>query len=262
MKLSLALFSSVFCDTLPYDTQCTSIGGTCTDYRYLTCIAGYATGKCNGDNNRKCCLPCDTSCQLKEESDSLNDGKCTSAGGECKHNTNYCNGYYSSGLCGGGSARQCCKTGSTNCELLTYSNTWVKGYNGLTVKIDQGFKSAMDTMNNYAGQCGVTVYVTHAFRKEGQEIGGTVVPPASHSNHLTGHAIDMNLDTPRGWCNSSCLAAESNTNAKCFTDKIIANAGLRWGQSFNDPVHIDDNLWYSNSNTWTDLYYKHQNSCS
>ena len=45
--------------------------------------------------------------------------------------------------------------------------------------------------------CGVTVWVTHAFRKDGQDIGGTIVPPASKSNHLVGHAIDMNLDTPR-----------------------------------------------------------------
>ena len=92
------------------------------------------------------------------------------------------------------------------------------------------------------------MWVTHAFRKEGQDIGGTIVPPASKSNHLVGHAIDMNLDTPRiasqtlsygpynivfnmkfekhlfrGWCNSTCLAAESNTHAKCFTDAIQAH---------------------------------------
>ena len=39
--------------------------------------------------------------------------------------------------------------------------------------------------------------VTYAFRKEDQDIGGTNVPPASKSNHLVGHTIDMNLDTPR-----------------------------------------------------------------
>ena len=57
------------------------------------------------------------------------------------------------------------------------------------------------------------------FRKEGQDIGGTIVPPATTSNHLVGHASDMNLETPRGWCNSICLAAENNSYAKCFTDK-------------------------------------------
>ena len=74
----------------------------------------------------------------------------------------------------------------------------MKGYNGLRVEVEAGFKTHMDTINTYARQCSVTVYVTHAFRQEGQEIGGTVVPPASNSNHLVGHAIDFNLDTPSG----------------------------------------------------------------
>ena len=144
---------------------------------------------------------------------------------------------------------------------IRYSNSKIVGYNGLRIEIDQGFKSHMDTLNSYAISCSVTVQVTHAFRKEGQEIGGTVVPPASHSNHLVGHAIDFNLETPRGWCNGDCLAAQNNSNAKCFTDKVVANRDLRWGQSFNDPVHIDDDLWYSNSRQWEDLYYANQNNC-
>ena len=35
----------------------------------------------------------------------------------------------------------------------------------------------------------------------------------------------------RGWCNSTCLAAESNTHAKCFTDAIQAHGpgfDLHW----------------------------------
>ena len=39
--------------------------------------------------------------------------------------------------------------------------------------------------------------VTHAFRTKDQNLDGTVVTPASKSNHLVGHAIDMNLKTPR-----------------------------------------------------------------
>ena len=55
---------------------------------------------------------------------------------------------------------------------------------------------------------------------QGQSIGGTVVPPATKSNHLVGHAIDFNLETPSGWCNGDCLDWESNSYAKCFTDKV------------------------------------------
>ena len=62
----------------------------------------------------------------------------------------------------------------------------------------------------------------------------------------------------RGWCNSTCLAAESNTHAKCFTDAIKAHAVLRWGQSFNDPVHIDDYLNGKNPSKWDELFQSNQ----
>ena len=39
--------------------------------------------------------------------------------------------------------------------------------------------------------------VIHAFRHKDQNLDGTVVTPVSKSNHLVGHAIDMNLETPR-----------------------------------------------------------------
>jgi hypothetical protein len=87
----------------------------------------------------------------------------------------------------------------------------IKGYNGLRIEVDAGFKSEMDKMNQFAKDCSVTVQVTHAFRKEGQNIGGTIVPPASNSNHLVGHAIDFNLETPNGWCNGDCLDWENNS---------------------------------------------------
>ena len=74
-------------------------------------------------------------------------------------------------------------------------------------------------MNTWARQCSVTVYVTHAFRTEGHNIGGTIVPPATNSNHLVGHALDVNLDTPSGWCNGDCMMWQSNSAAKCWTDK-------------------------------------------
>ena len=70
MKLSIALASAVFADT-----QCTSKGGTCTDYRYTTCYAGYERYICNGDSNRQCCLYCSPTCEAKEELDSAGDSR-------------------------------------------------------------------------------------------------------------------------------------------------------------------------------------------
>ena len=60
---------------------------------------------------------------------------------------------------------------------------------------------------------------------------------------------------------SKIILPDSNNDFKCFTDKIQSDLNLRWGQDFNDPVHIDDNLYYSNANSWNSLYYDNQNNC-
>lgn len=268
MKLSLLFASAAWAsdNAAPADAACDRIGGTCLNWDYYLCTAGWETGLCSGANNIKCCNNCDRSCQNTEAG--YNDRQCKAEGGKCQHNTNKCTGgSYSSGKCDGPSARQCCGGssggggGSGKCNLVTYSSTRIKGYNGLTVRVDNGFKSEMDKMDGFAKQCSVTVWVTHAFRKEGQSIGGTVVPPASNSNHLVGHAIDFNLDTPSGWCNGDCLDWESNSYGKCFTDKIQADRTLDWGAMFDDPVHVDDYLNGRNPSQWQSLYYDNQ-SCN
>ena len=114
--------------------SCTNIGGRCTDWRYTNCPgyfslkrlnvfrstilsvwklhkAGYQQGLCPGDSNQRCCLNCNPSCQADEEYFLQFDGPCTSSGGACLVNSNYCAGYYSSGKCGGYNNRQCCSTG-------------------------------------------------------------------------------------------------------------------------------------------------------
>ena len=64
------------------------------------------------------------------------------------------------------------------------------------------------------------------FSFQGQVLSGTIVEPAEKSNHLAGRAIDMNLDTATGWCNSTCLREvdedpdNSNQAAKCFINKV------------------------------------------
>ena len=139
------------------DTQCTRIGGTCLNWDYYLCTAGWETGLCSGASNIRCCKPCDRNCQNTENS--YNDKACTDKGGKCQHNSNKCSsGGYSGGLCGGPSARQCCGAsggggGSGSCNLVTYSSSRIKGYNGLTVKVDKGFKSEMDKMDGFARQC-------------------------------------------------------------------------------------------------------------
>nr|XP_039265697.1 lysozyme g-like [Styela clava] len=112
------------------DWGCTKDGGTCQDYRNAVCTAGYETGLCDGDSNRRCCLQCSASCASSEAMYSQNDGECDTAGGDCHHNSNYCDGTYYNGKCGGPSERQCCVSsggggligGGIGCSSTKYGN--------------------------------------------------------------------------------------------------------------------------------------------
>merc|ERR1712130_559378 len=95
MKLLATILAVAFSSPADFlintrDTQCTNKGGQCLDWRYYVCTAGYSSGLCNGDNNRKCCNKCDNSCVSQENQDKRGDGKCDDMGGKCMHNTNYC----------------------------------------------------------------------------------------------------------------------------------------------------------------------------
>ena len=171
-----------------------------------------------------------------------------------------------SGYCSGPASTQCC-VDIGDCPLVVYSSTNVKGYNSKTVYVDADFVRYMDKIQSIAKSSQVTVYVTQAFRKDGVPVDGAIVPPASHSNHLVGHAIDMNLDTPLGWCNSDCLlAAYSNPSHNSYANNFIKQVqrnGMRWGGIWvpTDPVHIDDGLNVYNDSEWEDLYIYIQPLC-
>jgi len=93
------------------DDQCTGQGGKCQDYSVRTCLAGYEDNKCGGNALRKCCLPCGSSCESTHQSYASGDSACSSAGGQCKMDSNLCHGEYQTGLCGGPAGRKCCISG-------------------------------------------------------------------------------------------------------------------------------------------------------
>ena len=135
-------------DVAVTDAACDRIGGSCLNWDYYLCTAGWETGLCSGPNNIKCCKECNQACVNQENR--YNDKACTDKGGKCQHNTNKCSsGGYQGGLCEGPSERQCCGAsgggGGGSCNLQNYSNTNIKGYNGLTVQIDKGFKARPKT---------------------------------------------------------------------------------------------------------------------
>jgi hypothetical protein len=144
--------------------------------------------------------------------------------------------------------------GST-CALTTYTGS---NFVGDTVTADVEFVDSLTAINQHAVDNDVQVHVTDSFRAAGTTVSGAIVTPATNSNHLAGHAIDMNVKygaTKTDWCNSTCLGGTLPEGVSGFIDAIKGDTGLRWGGDFStaDPVHIDDNLNSDNA-AWKARY--------
>ena len=121
--------------------------------------------------------------------------------------------------------------------------------------MDTDFIPHLDRLNQYALDCGVDIYVTSSTREPGRKVSGKIVPQAGRSNHLVGHAIDMNLQLDSGdFFNSSKLKklADQPRSVRDFIKKVQDDPELRWGGDFRTPdvVHIDDGLNLRQPDVW------------
>ena len=119
-------------------------------------------------------------------------------------------------------------------------------FSGEPCRADVEFVPALEKINNYAKDAKVQVHVTSSFRTS-TNVAGAIVKPATFSNHLAGHSIDMNLVYGNNqWANSKVLARYPAVPApvELFLKSVIDDPELRWGGEFRttDPVHIDDGL--------------------
>ncbi|HEV8082663.1 MAG TPA: peptidoglycan-binding protein [Chitinophagaceae bacterium] len=120
-------------------------------------------------------------------------------------------------------------------------------FKGQPCRADTSFLPALKKINGYAEQADVFIYVTSSFRTS-SNVGGAIVKPATRSNHMAGHAIDMNVVYNNGTrsANSTELGKYPSVAepVRIFIKSIIDDPDLRWGGNFQarDPVHIDDNL--------------------
>jgi len=147
------------------------------------------------------------------------------------------------------------------CPLKDFSGS---NFTGDTARIDSDFEASMDSINAAAVKNDVLVHVTSSFRTS-TVVPGAVVTPAAKSNHMVGHAIDMNVEYGKkhaSYCNSTCLGGTLPAAVKGFIDDV-KGAGLRWGQDFSekDPVHIDDGLNVNDSAGWDARYKLIHDSC-
>jgi peptidoglycan hydrolase-like protein with peptidoglycan-binding domain len=131
-------------------------------------------------------------------------------------------------------------------------------FSGTAVTCDVLFVPYLEKVNEYAKANHVSVYVTSSYRED-SNVAGAIVVPATKSNHMAGHAIDMNIDFSGGFANSAYLKESESTwdpAVKGFIDAIRADSVLRWGGDFNTPdvVHIDDELNLRDPDQWEARY--------
>jgi hypothetical protein len=131
------------------------------------------------------------------------------------------------------------------CDIRIYRND---RYSGNELRADADFFPSLDRLNQFAKDCDVEIFVTSSTREPGRTVAGAIVPPASRSNHLVGHAIDMNVRFDGRLFDSKALKRSNLTNlpaaVRDFIEMARADDTLRWGGDFNpeDPVHFDDGL--------------------
>jgi hypothetical protein len=130
-------------------------------------------------------------------------------------------------------------------KLVEYKNTNIKGFNGHKILIEESFSAKLDTVNQLAVKHGFIVWVTNSSRVGEVKLTGTIVIPASMSNHKVGHAIDFNLQDvqTKEWYNSAKLG-DGKGKDQPFLIEVDLDSALRWGGRFTkmDEIHIDDGL--------------------
>lgn len=145
-------------------------------------------------------------------------------------------------------------TPSSTCSIEVYHNSRFQG--GREISADRDFFPHLDRINAFAEETDVFIHITSSAREPDRDVRGAIVPPASRSNHMVGHAIDMNIKTATGFYNSKALAKSKfnslPANVKRFIGLIRADDVLRWGGDFSkeDPVHIDDMLNRRHPDIW------------
>jgi hypothetical protein len=114
----------------------------------------------------------------------------------------------------------------------------------------------LQCVDESAGQLRLKVHVTSSLRRKDAAVVGAIVPPAQRSNHLVGHAIDMNVQFEGALFNSVRLARKNHATLPRpiidFLNRIRSHGVLRWGGDFvkADPVHIDDDLARRDPGLW------------
>jgi hypothetical protein len=125
-------------------------------------------------------------------------------------------------------------------EILSYPSAQ---QNEILVHAD--FADAIrSTMNDQAKAAKVTLNINQSFRRSDVPPSGAVVTPATKSQHLVGHAVDLNIIDGSTTNTSVMFKNNEETDAADAFVTAVKGKDLRWGGDFHkyDPVHFDDFL--------------------
>jgi hypothetical protein len=133
----------------------------------------------------------------------------------------------------------------TNLMNTAFSPTFSK-IDNVFVKASEGvcslaFYESIKTLDEIARQLKITIQINQVFRQQGIPPKGAVVTPATKSQHLIGHAIDLNLKySGTTYISSHYKSGNYPDEIQGFIDDAV-NKGLRWGGNFAnmDAPHYD-----------------------
>ena len=115
--------------------------------------------------------------------------------------------------------------------------------------IGDDFKSTLIKINEIAQKYNITVHINSSFRTDAN-VQGAIVKPATHSNHMIGHAIDCNLMHHGKFHNLKLMQSDTGILRQFINEP--KTHGIRWGGDFGkpDPVHFDDGLNINVMTAW------------
>lgn len=140
--------------------------------------------------------------------------------------------------------------------LAQFSSPHIRGYRGRQILVHREMVPLLDQLETVAETNHIVIVVTSSYRRIQAGLSKQIVTPATRSNHLAGHAIDLNIQA--GWhlYESGELKRSLIENLppgiRAFLTFVRDHPMLRWGGDFTteDPVHVDTGLNQTDPETW------------
>jgi hypothetical protein len=141
-------------------------------------------------------------------------------------------------------------------HVREYESDHIRGYRGRQILVHQDFLGLVRRLDDYARMSGVKLLVVHSFRRPAAVLKDAKVQPGQRSNHLAGHALDINIR--HGW--KLFMFEDLDKDAlpglppevQAFVQRIRDDSLMRWGGDFEmeDPVHLDDGINIRDPEQW------------